>query len=87
MLFMTDKSMKEALDDWEKEANKFIEETKKVGATASKKLGEQRNKLREEGDKLFDSFKKKEKSVDIQLEKRYNVTKDKLSRAWEELKK
>ncbi len=87
---MADKTMKEALDDWEKQANKLAEETKKVGATASEDLKKRIKTLQDEGTKLLDSMKR-EKNTDeklrLDLERRYNVTRDKLRRAWEELKK
>ena len=83
--------MKEALDDWEKAANEFIDETRKVGTTASNKLEMQLKSLQDEGVKLFDSFKQGREGANEKLrrdlEKRYNVSKDKLRRAWEELNK
>ena len=85
---MAEKTMKEALDDWEKEANKLIEETKKVSTTASKKLDKQLKTLQDEGAKLIDSLKKEDdEKLRKDLEKRYNIIKDKLTRAWDELKK
>ena len=85
---MAEKTMKEALDDWEKEANKLIEETKKVSTTASKKLDKQLKTLQDEGAKLIDSLKKEDdEKLRKDLEKRYNIIKDKLTRAWNELKK
>ena len=88
MIFMADKTMKEALDDWEKEANKLIEETKKVGATASKELDKQVKTLQGKGVKLIDALKE-ENDVKLRkdLEKRYDTVKDKLTRAWNEMKK
>jgi len=85
---MAEKTMKEALDDWEKEANKLIDETKKVGATASKKFDKQLKTLQDDGAKLIDSLKEEDdEKLRKDLEKRYNVIKDKLTRAWNELKK
>ncbi len=88
---MTDKTMKEAIDDWERAANEFINETKKVGATASKKLEQQLKALQDEGAKLVDSYKHEGEDADEKLgrdlERRYNVIKDKLRRTWEELNK
>jgi DNA anti-recombination protein RmuC len=85
---MAEKTMKEALDDWEKEANKLIEETKKVSTTASKNLDKQLKTLQDEGAKLIDSLKKEDdEKLRKDLEKRYNIIKDKLTRAWNELKK
>jgi len=88
VILMAEKTMKEALDDWEKEANKLIEETKKVSTTASKKLDKQLKTLQDEGAKLIDSLKKEDdEKLRKDLEKRYNIIKDKLTRAWDELKK
>ena len=85
---MAEKTMKEALDDWEKEANKLIEETKKVGSTASKNLDKQLKTLQDEGSKLVNSLKEEDdEKLRNDLEKRYNIIKDKLTRAWNELKK
>ena len=88
---MTENTLKKAVDDWEKEANKLIEETKKVGATASKDIDKQLKTLQDQGAKLFESIKRSGGNTDDELrrdlEKRYNTIKDKLTRAWNELKK
>jgi predicted nuclease with TOPRIM domain len=86
---MSDKTMKETLDDWEKQADKLVKETKKVGSATSKEIDKQLQVLQDEGAKLFDSIKRGdvEGPQRIELEKRYNEVKDKLKRAWEELNK
>ncbi len=84
-----DKSWNEALDDWEKEAAKLADETKKLGKSTSKELDKQIKSLQDRGDKLIDSIKKgdSEDKIKLDLERRYNVTRDKLRRAVNELKK
>jgi hypothetical protein len=86
---MAEKTMKEAFDDWEKQADKLVEETKKVGSAASKEFDKQLKILQDEGAKLFDSIKRGDVDEPLrkELEKRYNNIKDKLKRAWEELNK
>ncbi len=82
-----DKTLREALDDWEKSVDRLIEETKKVGATASKELGKHVEKVQTEGEKLRTSIGKGEadEKIRVELEKRYHTAKDKLNRAWKEL--
>jgi hypothetical protein len=85
---MTGKTLKEDLDDWEKEVNKLIEETKKAGVTASKNLENKLKEVHNEGAKLIDSIKSEnDEKLKNDFNKRYIATKDKLTRAWNELKK
>jgi len=86
---MSEKTLKEAVDDWEREANKLIEETRKVESLASKELKKQIKAAQVEGAKLIDSIKDGLGDVDFglrkELENRLNTIQDKLTRAWEEL--
>jgi hypothetical protein len=88
---MSEKTLKEAVDDWEREANKLIEETRKVGSLASKDLEKQIKAAQDEGAKLIDSIKDGLGDADFELRKelenRYNTIQIKLTRAWEELNK
>jgi len=86
---MSEKTLKEAVDDWEREANKLIEETRKVGSLASKDLEKQIKAAQDEGAKLIDSIKLGLGDADYELRKelenRYNTIQYKLTWAWEEL--
>jgi hypothetical protein len=86
---MSEKTLKEAVDDWEREANKLIEETRKVESLASKELKKQIKVAQVEGAKLIDSIKDGLGDADFglrkELENRLNTIQDKLTRAWEEL--
>jgi hypothetical protein len=83
--------LKVAVDNWEKEANKLVEETKKVREVASKDLDKRIKAAQLEGEKLIDSIKIGLGDADYelrkQLEDRYNTAQYKLTRAWEELNK
>ncbi len=80
--------LKKQLTTW-REANKFIEETRKVGSLASKDLEKQIKAAQDEGAKLIDSIKDGLGDADFELRKelenRYNTIQIKLTRAWEEL--
>ena len=86
---MSEKTLREAVDDWEREANKLIEETRKVESLASKELEKQIKAAQDEGAKLIDSIKDGLGDADFglrkELENRLNTIQDKLTRAWEEL--
>ncbi len=86
---MSEDNLKKAIDDWETEANKFVQETKKVGATASKELDKQLKMIQDEGAKLIESIKKgdPDDKLRLDMERRYNIARDKLTRAWKELQK
>jgi hypothetical protein len=88
---MSEVTLKEAVDSWEKEANKLIEESKKVRDVASKDLDKRIKKAQVDGEKLIDSIKIGLGDADYelrkQLEDRYTTAQYKLTRAWEELKK
>ena len=87
---MSEKTLKVAVDDWEREANKLIEETKKVESLASKDLVKRIKAAQDEGAKIIDSIKIGLGDADYELRKelenRYNTIEYKLTRAWEELK-
>jgi len=87
---MSEKTLKEAVDDWEREANKLIEETRKVESLASKDLEKRIKAAQDEGAKIIDSIKIGLGDADYELRKelenRYNTIEYKLTRAWEELK-
>jgi hypothetical protein len=88
---MSEKTLKEAVDNWEKDANKLIEETKEVGSLASKDLDKQIKAAQVEGAKLVDSIKDGLGDADFELRKelenRLSDIQSKLLRAWEELNK
>ena len=90
MSVMSEKTLKEAVDDWEREANKLIEETRKVESLASKDLEKRIKAAQDEGAKIIDSIKIGLGDADYELRKelenRYNTIEYKLTRAWEELK-
>ncbi|MGD0804590.1 MAG: hypothetical protein ABSA11_11030 [Candidatus Bathyarchaeia archaeon] len=86
---MSEKTLREAVDDWERKANKLIEETRKVESLASMELEKQIKAAQDEGAKLIDSIKDGLGDADFglrkELENRLNTIQDKLTRAWEEL--
>ena len=90
MSVMSEKTLKEAVDDWEREANKLIEETRKVESLASKDLEKRIKAAQDEGAKIIDSIKIGLGDADYELRKelenRYDTIEYKLTRAWEELK-
>ena len=87
---MSEKTLKEAVDDWEREANILIEETRKVESLASKDLKKRIKAAQDEGAKIIDSIKIGLGDADYELRKelenRYDTIEYKLTRAWEELK-
>jgi len=87
---MSEKTLKVAVDDWEREANKLIEETRKVESLASKDLKKRIKAAQDEGAKIIDSIKIGLGDADYELRKelenRYDTIEYKLTRAWEELK-
>lgn len=89
MSVMSEKTLREAVDDWERKANKLIEETRKVESLASMELEKQIKAAQDEGAKLIDSIKDGLGDADFglrkELENRLNTIQDKLTRAWEEL--
>jgi len=88
---MAENKMKEVFDEWEKATEKLIDEARKAGAKTSKNLEQQFKDLEVEGEKMIKSFQKEgEKATDntkTDIEKRFKISRDKLKRAWDELKK
>jgi dipeptidase len=88
---MSEKTLKQAVDNWEKDANKLLEETREVGSLASKDLEKQIKATQVEGAKLIDSIKDGLGDADYklgkELESRLIALQSKLTRAWEELNK
>ena len=88
---MSEKTLRVAVDDWEREANKLIEQTREVGSLASKDLEKQIKATQVEGTKLIDSIKDGLGDADYglrkELENRLDTVQSKLTRAWEELNK
>jgi hypothetical protein len=91
MSVMSEKTLRVAVDDWEREANKLIEQTREVGSLASKDLEKQIKATQVEGTKLIDSIKDGLGDADYglrkELENRLDTIQSKLMRAWEELNK
>jgi len=91
MSVMSEKTLKQAVDNWEKDANKLLEETREVGSLASKDLEKQIKAAQVEGAKLIDSIKDGLGDADYklgkELESRLIALQSKLTRAWEELNK
>jgi SMC interacting uncharacterized protein involved in chromosome segregation len=86
--------LRESVTNWEKEVDRLIKETMKVGAAASEDLEKRLSQSRSEGDKLMKSIGDESKEADKQLKKvlddlesRSKIVQDKLSRAWNELSK
>jgi hypothetical protein len=86
--------LKEAVNNWEKEADRLVKETMKAEAAASKDLEKRIAQSRAEGEKLIKSLGEESKKADKQLRKalddleiRSKTIEDKLNRAWNELKK
>jgi hypothetical protein len=88
---MSGRTLKIAVDDWERDANKLIEETREVGSLVSKDLEKQIKVAQVEGAKLIDSIKDGLGDADFELRKelenRLNDIQSKLTRAWDELNK
>ena len=86
---MSEDNLRKAIDDWEKEAEKLVQETRKVGASTSKELDKQVKKLQDDGAKLMETIRKgdPDSKLKMDIERRYNVARDKLARAWKELQK
>ena len=55
---MAENTLKKAVDDWEKEADRLIDEPKKVSSTASKEFDKQLKTLQDEGTKLVESIRR-----------------------------
>ena len=91
MSVMSEKTLRVAVDDWEREANKLIEQTREVGSLASKDLEKQIKATQMEGTKLIDSIKDGLGDANYglrkELENRLDTVQSKLMRAWEELNK
>ncbi|MGD0804364.1 MAG: hypothetical protein ABSA11_09860 [Candidatus Bathyarchaeia archaeon] len=86
--------LRESVINWEKEADRLAKEAMKAGAAASEDLEKQLSKSRSEGDKLMKSIGDESRQADKQLRKiledlesRSKIAQDKLTRAWNELKK
>jgi hypothetical protein len=88
---MSEKKLRDAVDDWERDANKLVEATREVGSLASKDLEKQIKATQVEGAKLIDSIKDGLGDANYELRKelenRLNTIQSKLTRAWEELNK
>ncbi len=86
--------LKEAVNNWEKEADRLVKETMKAESAASKDLEKRITQSRSEGEKLIKNLGEESKKADKQLRKaledlevRSKTIQDKLNRAWTEMKK
>ncbi len=86
--------LREAVNNWEKEADQLVKETMKVGEAASEDLRKQLSQALIEVQKLLKSIREESTKPDEQLKKalddlevRTKEVQDKLNRAWNELKK
>jgi polyhydroxyalkanoate synthesis regulator phasin len=82
------------VDNWEKGVNEFIEEIKRGGKKASKELDKQLTKLQDEGRAIARDLKGEDETVAEKMRDalddlgdRLVEIQNKLTRAWDELKK
>ena len=90
----TEDEWSDKVNSWEKEVDSFIEELKKGTKKASKELDKQLTKLQDEGKVIARDLKGEDETVSEKMRDALDKLGDKLveaqnklTRAWEELKK
>ena len=61
---MSENRLREEIDKWEREANKFINETREAGKKASKDFEKQFKVIQDEGKKIMNSVAKESENAD-----------------------
>ncbi len=86
--------VKKPLEDWEKAVEKFVNDAKKAGATASVEMDKRFKEMQTQGTKVAQTLQEQSKEADknmraalTEMDKRVKVAQDKMSRAWKELQK